>query len=129
MLLDFDHFKKINDKYGHHIGDLSLKETSIQIANHCRAQDCFARIGGDEFVMTLADTTLNEAKAIAERIQTSIEKHFITLPNNVSFNCKVSIGVSSKVDNCDQLKELMQKADEALYQAKEQGGNRVVLAN
>ncbi len=129
ILLDFDHFKKINDKHGHHIGDLSLMETSNQIKIHCRSQDCFARIGGDEFVIALADTTLQEAKYIAERIQVSVENNLIETPIHNSFNCKVSMGVSSKIDDCSRLKDLMLKADKALYQAKEQGGNRVALAN
>jgi diguanylate cyclase (GGDEF)-like protein len=129
MLLDFDNFKKINDKYGHHIGDLSLVETANQIKRHCRSQDCFARIGGDEFVMTLADTTLDEAKVIAERIQKSVEKNLINNPHNIHLHCKVSIGISSKHGDTNQLKEIMQQADKALYQAKAQGGNRVALAS
>ena len=127
ILLDFDNFKKINDTYGHHIGDLSLLETANQINTHCRSQDCFARIGGDEFVIALADTTVHEAKVIAERIQKSIEKNSIRAENNIHLNCKVSIGVcSSTADDNKQLKDLMLQADKALYQAKEQGGNRVV---
>ena len=127
ILLDFDNFKKINDTYGHHIGDLSLLETAKQISTHCRSQDCFARIGGDEFVIALADTTLHEAKVIAERILISIEKNLIKASNNIKLNCKVSVGVCSSTANDNrQLKDLMQQADKALYQAKEQGGNRVV---
>ena len=127
ILLDFDNFKKINDTYGHHIGDLSLLETARQINTHCRSQDCFARIGGDEFVIALADTTLNEAKIIAERIQISIEKNSIKVESNIQINCKVSIGVCScTASDKKQLKDLMLQADKALYQAKEQGGNRVV---
>ncbi len=129
ILLDFDHFKKINDKHGHHIGDLSLVETANQIKSHCRTQDCFARIGGDEFVIALADTTLKEAKYIAERIQVSVENNLIETPHHNNFNCKVSLGISSKIDDCSRLKDLMLKADKALYQAKEQGGNRVALSN
>lgn len=129
ILLDFDNFKAINDTYGHHIGDLSLLETAKQISSHCRSQDCFARIGGDEFVIALADTTLHEAKVIAERIQISIEKNPIKHGNNTQLKCKVSIGICSSAGNSEQLKDLMQYADKALYQAKEQGGNRVVLAN
>lgn len=129
ILIDFDHFKKINDNHGHHIGDLSLIETTNQIKSHCRSQDCFARIGGDEFVITLANTTLDEAKIIAERIQMSIEKNLIKNPKNIYLNCRVSIGISCKHGNINQLNEIMQHADKALYQAKKQGGNRVALAN
>ena len=130
LLLDFDNFKRINDNYGHHIGDLSLVETANQIKTLCRPQDCFARIGGDEFVIALTDTTLNEAKSIAERIQTSIEKNTINVPNNNQLKCKVSIGACSyNTSDINQLKELMQQADKALYRAKEQGGNRIELAN
>ncbi len=130
ILIDFDNFKKINDTYGHHIGDVSLLETANQINTHCRTQDCFARIGGDEFVIALADTTLHEAKVIAERILISIERNLIKASNNINLNCKVSIGVcSSTADDNKQLKDLMQQADKALYQAKEQGGNRIELVS
>lgn len=126
ILLGFDNFKEINETHGHHIGDLSLIEASNQIKGHCRSQDCFARIGGGEFVIALADTTLHEAKVIAERIQTSIGKHSIKASQNINLICSVSVGVSSKVNDNEQLKELIRYADKALYQAKEQGGNRVV---
>lgn len=129
ILIDFDHCKKINDNHGHHIGDLSLIETTNQIKSHCRTQDCFARIGGDEFAITLTNTTLDEAKIIAERILISIEQNLIKNPQNINLNCKVSIGISCKHGNINQLKEIMQHADKALYQAKKQGGNRVILAN
>ncbi|MCW8832137.1 MAG: GGDEF domain-containing protein [Colwellia sp.] len=129
ILLDFDDFKKINDSRGHHIGDLSLIEAAKQITSHCRAQDCFARIGGDEFVIALYDATLQEAKSIAERMITSIVQHTIRTADTSPFQCKVSIGVSSKSNEDEQLKELMICADKALYRAKEQGGNRVVLFN
>lgn len=130
ILIDFDNFKNINDTYGHHIGDLSLLETATKIKTHCREQDCFARIGGDEFVITLTDTTLHEAKIISERIQKSVEDNIVKPAGNITISCKLSIGVSSGKANDDkQLTDLMKQADVALYQAKEQGGNRVVLAN
>ena len=129
LLLDFDDFKKINDNYGHHIGDLSLIETSKQIQNHCRSQDCFARVGGDEFVIALADTTIQEANKIAERIQKSINQHTIHTPEYHPFQCKVSIGISSKSNEDDELKSLMIHADKALYSAKQHGGNRISLSS
>ncbi len=129
MLLDFDQFKRINDIHGHHIGDLSLVETVKQIKSHCRAQDCFARVDGDEFVIALADTTLHEAKVIAHRIQASIENNLIATPQNVHLNCKVSVGISCKINDSFHLKDLMNLAASALDQAKEQGGNRIALAS
>lgn len=129
ILLDFDNFKKINDRYGHHIGDLSLVETTKQIKTHCRTQDCFARIGGDEFIIALADTTLNEAKEIAERIKFSVENNIFSVSNNINLSCKISLGIAStRASDNQELKELMQSADKALYQAKTQGGNKVGLS-
>lgn len=129
ILIDFDNFKMINDSFGHHIGDLSLMETVGQIQSHCRSQDCFARIGGDEFVISLTDTTLQEAKIIADRIQLSIEQNPIKTNTKINVNCKISIGISSNAPEENiQLKDLMQHADKALYLAKEQGGNRIELA-
>jgi diguanylate cyclase (GGDEF)-like protein len=130
ILIDFDNFKSINDTYGHHIGDLSLLETANIIKTHCRTQDCFARIGGDEFVITLTDTTLNEANIIAERIQKSVENNLLKFPDGINIYCKLSMGVcSGKGTDNKQLTELMKQADKALYQAKSQGGNRVMLTN
>jgi len=127
ILLDFDNFKKINDTYGHHVGDLSLSETAKQINTHCRSQDCFARLGGDEFIIALSDTTQYEAKLIAKRIQTSIEKNTIKTESYEHLNCQVSVDVcTSSVDGSNSLKDLMMQADKALYQAKEQGGNQVI---
>lgn len=129
ILIDFDDFKEINDSRGHHTGDLALIETSQQIQSHCRAQDCFARIGGDEFVIALSDTTQQEAKTIAERIQLSINQNVIHISNTSPFSCKVSVGVSSKTTTDDTLKALIIQADQALYQVKQNGGNRIALAN
>lgn len=129
LLLDFDDFKKINDSFGHHIGDLSLIESSMKIQNYCRPYDCFARVGGDEFVIALTDTTLQEAKTIAERIQNAIVNNTILSSENQPFHCKVSIGISGKSSEDEQLKDLMIQVDKALYNAKQQGGNRVTLAN
>jgi diguanylate cyclase (GGDEF)-like protein len=130
ILLDFDNFKTINDTYGHHIGDLALVETANKINEHCRLQDFFARLGGDEFVIALPDTTIQETKAIAIRIQSSIENNIIKIDNNKKLRCYVSVGIcSSTSQHYKPLKELMLQADIALYEAKEQGGNRVVLVN
>ena len=129
ILLDFDNFKHINDTYGHHIGDLSLIETAKQIKAHCRTQDFFARIGGDEFVIALSDTTSKEAKVIAERIKTSVENNIVRVSSNTHLVCKVSLGIASLHSNGKQaLKDIMQSADKALYQAKTQGGNTVTLS-
>lgn len=127
VLLDFDFFKQINDKYGHSSGDLCLIEISKLMKNHCRPQDIVARIGGEEFVIALTDTTLPEANNIAETIRLAIEKHIIPIEGQRNFTCTASFGITSRKSNDANLKNLLVEADKALYFAKAQGRNRIKL--
>ena len=122
LFLDIDHFKKINDTHGHHIGDVVLKEMAVFIKSHCRPYDTAVRWGGEEFVVLLRATDSNAAVVFAERIRTGIE----TGKNlSVGFKITISIGVAEYQDE-DTLEALMDKADQALYQAKRTGRNKVV---
>lgn len=125
VLLDFDYFKSINDKYGHYVGDLCLVEISKVIEAECRKQDLFARIGGEEFAIALPETTLQEANNIAEKMRIAIENHIIPVVGTANFNCTASFGITAKQSRHDSLKYLLIQADKALYLAKEQGRNRV----
>ena len=127
ILLDFDYFKRINDQYGHFAGDLCLVEISKTIQNICREQDIFARIGGEEFVIALPDTTLKEANTIAETMRLAIEKHTIPIVGQANFTCTASFGITNRTKPQDELKNLMMEADKALYVAKNQGRNRVQI--
>ncbi|MGL1958065.1 MAG: GGDEF domain-containing protein [Colwellia sp.] len=126
ILLDLDHFKNINDSYGQRTGNLALIEISKNIKQLCREPDYFARIGGDEFVIALPDTTQQEANIIAERILDSVKNCSLTTTDNINFSCSISIGVSSRSKNHDQLESLMIQAEKALCLAKKQGKGRII---
>jgi len=127
ILLDFDYFKRINDQYGHSAGDLCLVEIAKTIQKCCRSQDVFARIGGEEFVIALPDTTLQETNNIAETIRLAVENQTIPIVGQPNFTCTASFGITSRSNKNDELKKLMIDADKALYQAKNQGRNRVQI--
>ncbi|BEU03736.1 GGDEF domain-containing protein [Agarivorans sp. OAG1] len=126
VLLDFDYFKSINDRYGHVVGDLCLVEISKEINAICREQDLFARIGGEEFVIAMPKTNLEQAQQVAERMRERVSKHIIPIVGEANFTCTASFGVASSSD-VKSLKTLLQQADKALYMAKEQGRNCVQL--
>ncbi len=125
IILDFDHFKAVNDRYGHFIGDLCLTEISKVIKSQCRSNDLFARVGGEEFAIALPDTTMHEANHVAEKMRIAIESHAITITEEQHFFCTASFGISTKRSHHDDLKYLLVQADKALYLAKEKGRNRV----
>ncbi len=122
VILDVDHFKVINDTYGHLVGDDVLRNLAAMLADSCRAQDVVCRYGGEEFAMILPNTTANGATEIAERVRRGIAgRSFPTLTAQVSVTC--SLGVAQAVPAEDTP---VQRADAALYQAKRQGRNQVV---
>jgi diguanylate cyclase (GGDEF)-like protein len=127
LMLDIDHFKKINDMYGHKIGDMVLKEFSRLLKKFTRKCDVLARYGGEEFVLLLPQTTASGAQAEAERIREFITKHkFKSLKNKggVTVSIGVSYSLHPKVKTHD---ELISFADDALYEAKNSGRDRVVV--
>ncbi len=125
MMIDIDHFKRINDRYGHASGDSVLKEVANLICRNLREIDTLARWGGEEFVVLLPQTDKNEAQNVAQRVLENIRNHrFSGIPPEERIT--VSIGISgipsSEIDNWERL---IMKADEALYLAKDRGRNRV----
>lgn len=120
VMLDIDHFKKINDNFGHNAGDLVLKSIAEMIKNRIRKIDCLARWGGEEFVILLLDTTVSMSKVLIEELRESISKIYIPCVDSVT----ASFGVVgySKDDNVDIL---VQKADAMMYKAKTEGRNCV----
>lgn len=124
LMLDLDFFKDINDKYGHHTGDLVLKEFTQAIEKTLRNSDLFGRIGGEEFSILLQDTSIEGAKLFAERIRENIETMQIISANEV-IKVTVSIGLVTLKDE-DNLHELLKKADMALYKAKNSGRNKCI---
>ncbi len=130
LVLDIDHFKKFNDTYGHLVGDDCLQMVSQCIQKFItRPQDLAARYGGEEFVVLLPDTPMSGALQVAERIRMEIEKTAFPVSGDV-VHLTVSIGVCSvSPAKADATKDIFKWADEALYEAKGQGRNRVVAWN
>lgn len=125
LMIDVDFFKKINDTYGHHIGDAVLKETSEIIKANLRDIDTVARWGGDEFILLFPQTKKEEALIPIERIRKSVAEHIF--PNIKNERVTLSIGIASVPNNdnkIDTAEKLVQLADLALYEAKKNGRNR-----
>jgi diguanylate cyclase (GGDEF)-like protein len=123
-LLDIDFFKRINDTYGHSAGDTVLREFALTVQRHVRERDSFGRYGGEEFLLLLPETRIDEAALLAERVRLSIEK--LALPEIAAdFALSVSIGVA-EYRNGESIGQTVARADEALYLAKSSGRNRVV---
>lgn len=121
---DIDFFKKVNDKYGHHVGDLVIKDFTVRAAQMLRLPDVLARFGGEEFVILLPDTGIDEARNVAERIRREIEtQRSKDLPAyTVSIGLSVAQGDSGQAAD---IEALIAEADAALYRAKQGGRNRV----
>ncbi|MBL6990878.1 MAG: GGDEF domain-containing protein [Bacteriovoracaceae bacterium] len=127
IIIDLDHFKKVNDTHGHDAGDFILKEMPSLIRNHgLRAKDIFARYGGEEFVVLLPETDLQQAADLASRLRALIQKHKF-MYGDIEIPVTGSFGVSQNLDNVKDGVELFKLADQAVYKSKEDGRNRVSL--
>lgn len=125
LMFDVDHFKKINDNYGHDVGDRVLQVIADTARKEMRQSDLLARFGGEEFIVLLNDTQMQDALVIAERLRSSIQKQYLydTPERNLQFT--ISVGLSELESPNQNLDDLIKKADIALYVAKEQGRNRI----
>ena len=123
LMMDLDHFKSVNDRYGHSAGDQTLKDTVAIIKDVCRQTDLLFRYGGEEFLLVLNKTDHNGAQIIADRIRSKIEKHSVKCGESM-IDVTASIGVAS-CRNADNTEQLICRADKALYQAKISGRNQV----
>jgi len=127
LMLDIDHFKAINDTYGHAVGDEVLKHFTSVCLKMARSLDVIARVGGEEFVVMLPETDEEGAYVFAERFRKSIESSSVTINEHI-INYTVSIGISVlHVDEDKHISDIIKRADEALYRAKESGRNRTVI--
>lgn len=130
LVVDIDHFKKINDTYGHAAGDAVLQQLSKVLREHSRSFDEVSRNGGEEFSVLVPEATIDETAAIAERIRAAVADHIFVLVDGTKIQITVSIGAAVHPDTIrsKNAKELLQQADRELYRAKDSGRNRVCSA-
>ena len=127
LMLDIDKFKSINDAFGHDVGDLALKAVANVCKSNKRQTDILGRIGGEEFAMLLPETDETAAENAAERLRKSIQDCTRVLPDK-DIQVTVSIGIASATLGMAAFAAMLKRADEALYEAKRSGRNRVVCA-
>ena len=134
LLLDLDHFKQVNDRHGHLIGDAVLREVAEQVKDQLRLSDAMARYGGEEFAVLLVQTHATTARAIAERIRERIAAQSFRPPDGAELKVTLSIGISTLMEELRgadvdaRARDLVGRADHALYTAKHSGRNRVSAA-
>jgi diguanylate cyclase (GGDEF)-like protein len=127
-LIDLDHFKRINDEFGHEVGDAVLRATARACARALRGTDLIARWGGEEFVVVLPLAGPGAAAEVLERVRTAIAEQVVAAPGGVPVRCTASIGLASLDAGSAALDDLIRRADLAMYEAKASGRNRVVVA-
>lgn len=125
LMFDVDHFKNINDSYGHDVGDRVLQLIAEVTRKEMRHSDVLARFGGEEFIALLEDTQLQDSLVIAERIRCAIQKQYIYVKPNHAIRFTISIGIAELESHTQTLEDLIKQADIALYQAKKTGRNRI----
>ncbi|NIJ40046.1 two-component system cell cycle response regulator [Parvibaculum indicum] len=127
LIFDIDHFKAVNDTYGHPAGDAVLREFAQRIAHNVRGVDLCCRLGGEEFVVVMPDTDADFAKVVAERLRVCIASRPFALDDDATvLDVTVSIGLSTTIGGGDSPSDLLSRADDCLYEAKRSGRNKVV---
>lgn len=129
IMVDIDFFKKVNDSYGHDVGDIALKSVAATIKRCSRESDIACRWGGEEFLILVPDTNIEELVNFSQRIRKIIKSTpVINGDSDLAFNLTASFGVAlSKKENCENVEEIIAEADQKLYKAKESGRNCVVF--
>lgn len=125
LMIDIDHFKSVNDIYGHLVGDLAIRACGEEILKSTRKTDIISRFGGEEFIVFLPETDIEQTLIIAERIRINIEKNFTVIEDNKKVSMTVSIGMVQQDKEDIEENNLIMRADKALYQAKKLGRNRI----
>ncbi|MDQ0087431.1 diguanylate cyclase [Paenibacillus anaericanus] len=125
LMVDIDHFKCVNDTYGHPAGDVVLADLAEVLRDSFRPNDHIARKGGEEFVVVVDRCNHEQITMIAERLRRNVEDHVFRLPDGTDLHITISVGCATYPDV--MLEQLLEKADQALYQAKESGRNRVCI--
>ena len=127
LTIDIDHFKRVNDTWGHESGDMVLQQISAILSNNSRGGDYVFRMGGEEFLMLLVDTSAVSALRVAEKLREQVEREPFTLARNERLPVTVSIGIAT-FDGHPDYQQILRQSDEALYAAKAKGRNCVVSA-
>lgn len=128
LLIDIDHFKKVNDTYGHPAGDAVLRQLGTVLQKEARFSDLISRNGGEEFSILLPNCPMRQGEVVAERIRQAVERTLFILPDGTSIHITVSLGLATYPETIENTAEMLPQADEALYQAKRTGRNRVCVA-
>jgi diguanylate cyclase (GGDEF)-like protein len=124
LMLDIDHFKSVNDRYGHAVGDDAIISVAHAAVQAKRGPDVVGRLGGEEFAILLPETDAAQAAVVAERIRQNVEQQSLST-HNVRFGVTISVGIATASTDMSGIEALLRKADEALYEAKSAGRNRV----
>lgn len=128
LMIDVDHFKRVNDQYGHDAGDEALVWLGSHLRVEARASDLVGRLGGEEFVMLLPGTRLAEALVLAERLRATVAATPADLGGGIEWPLTISVGVAERRPGDTEVRSLLRRADDAMYEAKRSGRNRVVAA-
>jgi diguanylate cyclase (GGDEF)-like protein len=128
LYIDLDHFKNINDAYGHDVGDMVIKRFANYLKTSLRESDIIGRIGGEEFLVGLPGLALEGGKIVAEKLRSGFANDFIAMDDNTTLRATISIGMSIYHHTEEiNVREILKKADIALYNAKNNGRNRVCI--
>ncbi|MBI5825374.1 MAG: diguanylate cyclase [Chloroflexi bacterium] len=127
ILMDIDHFKSVNDQYGHKVGDDTLRQVAQALTADLRKYDRAGRWGGEEFILVLPDAQPQQLISVAERLRVRIAETKISLENGESFSVNISLGVAWATEQFPTLPKLIDAADQALYHAKQGGRNQVCI--
>jgi diguanylate cyclase (GGDEF)-like protein len=126
IMMDLDHFKKVNDEFGHAVGDIVLATLAKASLESLRASDIIGRVGGEEFAVLLPETGLAAAQEVAERILQHVQETPIKAGRR-TVHCTTSLGVAHMTNKDKSIDDILVRADKALYKAKETGRNRIVV--
>ena len=127
IIADVDHFKRVNDQYGHLAGDAVLREVALRLKSSVRPYDSVGRYGGEEFLIVLPGCDREMATQTAERVRSGFNEHPLVTPEG-SFSITLSFGVANVLEDSEAVDSIIRRADEALYRAKGSGRNRVEVA-
>jgi diguanylate cyclase (GGDEF)-like protein len=128
VMVDIDHFKQFNDRHGHQVGDLVLQTVAHTLHEAVRTMDIVARYGGEEFSLIFPETRKEDAARIAERLRRSVAETAVDAGTGEPLRVTISLGVATFPQDARDIRELIAKADQAMYRAKGNGRNQVVAA-